>query len=108
MNCCVLATSCPEWVCFGRELVHNSSKTDVALLCRLAKEQFGEYVDYWVTFNEPNIFVILTHCTGSFPPGFRPSLASIALCMAPMGAYSRAMGAITEAHFSAYEILQEG
>lgn len=75
---------------------------------KLAKEQFGEYVDYWVTFNEPNIFVILTHCTGSFPPGFRPSLASIALCMAPMGAYSRAMGAITEAHFSAYEILQEG
>ncbi|XP_024540094.1 beta-glucosidase-like SFR2, chloroplastic isoform X1 [Selaginella moellendorffii] len=74
---------------------------------RFADENFGEYVDYWVTFNEPHIFALLTHCSGTWPPGVRLSLFSSLLCFSPLGDYGKAIRAISSAHIAAYDVLHE-
>eukprot|EP00897_Mesotaenium_endlicherianum_P007442 jgi/Mesen1/6726/ME000344S06013 len=70
---------------------------------KLAKEEFGDLVDQWVTFNEPHIFVILTHCAGAWPPGKSPSFLQSLVCMLPWGAFGRAMDGIARAHIAAYD-----
>jgi hypothetical protein len=82
--------------------------TFVQMCCRFCKEQFGEYVDYWITFNEPHIFVILSHCSGTWPPGNKPSTLASLLCFTPWGHYGQAMNAITHAHIAAFDALNEG
>jgi beta-glucosidase/6-phospho-beta-glucosidase/beta-galactosidase len=76
--------------------------------CRFAEKEFGEYVDYWITFNEPHIFVLLTHCSMTWPPGGTPTLFETLTCVTPFGAYGKAMGAISEAHKGAYDVLHAG
>ena len=65
-------------------------------------------MDHWVTFNEPHIFVILTHCSGTWPPGNKPSIVQSVFCFTPWGEYGQAMDAITKAHIAAYKALHEG
>ncbi|CAI5985212.1 unnamed protein product [Closterium sp. NIES-65] len=74
----------------------------------LAVREFGPLVDYWVTFNEPHLFVILTYCMGVWPPGKAPSLLQSALCMSPVGQYSQAMQHIGEAHIAAFKTIKKG
>ena len=75
---------------------------------RFSKKHFREYVDYWVTFNEPHIFVILSHCSGTWPPGNKPSKLESLYCFTPWGQYGIAMREITEAHKLAYKSLHDG
>ena len=65
-------------------------------------------MDYWVTFNEPHIFAILSHCSGTWPPGDKPSTLGSLLCFTPWGHYGHAMKSITRAHIAAYKALHEG
>ncbi|CAI5457417.1 unnamed protein product [Closterium sp. Yama58-4] len=75
---------------------------------QLAVREFAPLVDYWVTFNEPHLFVILTYCMGVWPPGKAPSLLQSALCMSPVGQYSQAMHHIGEAHIAAFKTIKKG
>ncbi|KAL2644809.1 hypothetical protein R1flu_012396 [Riccia fluitans] len=75
---------------------------------RIAQLHFGEYVDYWITFNEPHIFVMLTYCTETWPPGGQPSVKDSIMCFAPFGTYGQAMAAISDAHKAAYNVLHGG
>lgn len=99
--------SIPKWALkYGGWTEHRTVAyfTDFA---RFAQKEFGEYVDYWITFNEPHIFVILTHCSMTWPPGGQPSLLDSLICFTPFGSYGKAMAAISEAHKAAYESLHE-
>ncbi|MCO5580253.1 hypothetical protein L7F22_034119 [Adiantum nelumboides] len=71
------------------------------------KDSFGHLVDYWVTFNELHIFVISSHCLGTWPPGRKLSALSSFLCYSRIGAFGRAMDAIIETHKLAYKALHE-
>lgn len=72
-----------------------------------SREHFGHLVDYWITFNEPHIFVLLSHCSGTWPPGKKPSTIKSLACFSPFGDFGKAMGAVIEAHISAYKALHE-
>eukprot|EP00475_Leptophrys_vorax_P013649 TRINITY_DN20018_c0_g1_i1.p1 TRINITY_DN20018_c0_g1~~TRINITY_DN20018_c0_g1_i1.p1 ORF type:complete len:645 (-),score=-1.66 TRINITY_DN20018_c0_g1_i1:133-2034(-) len=80
------------------------------LWAELAVTEFAPHVDYWVTFNEPHLFVILTHCMGVWPPGVAPPLLVSALCMSPLpfGAYNVAMRHIAAAHIAAHGAIKKG
>lgn len=78
------------------------------LWTKLAVSEFSPLVDYWVTFNEPHLFVILTNCMGLWPPGQQPPMLASALCMSPVGAYTVAMNRIGEAHIAAFKTIKEG
>lgn len=100
--------SLPKWALAYGGWIDSRTISYFEDFARFSKEQFGEYVDYWVTFNEPHIFVILTHCSGTWPPGNKPSTVESLFCFTPWGHYGRAMDAITKAHIAAYKALHEG
>lgn len=40
--------------------------------CSQMEKEFREYVDMWVTFNEPAVVCLTGHVFGIFPPGVSP------------------------------------
>jgi len=53
-------------------------------------------VDYWITFNEPNVYVLMGFIQGTWPPGYRG-----------LGKSDKALINLIEAHAEAYEILHK-
>jgi beta-glucosidase len=58
--------------------------------------ELGGSVDYWVTLNEPMIYLGHTYITGQFPPGKRKLLR-----------YFRAKRNLVEAHKQSYDIIHK-
>lgn len=100
--------SIPKWALIYGGWTQEKTVGYFTEFTRFAQKHFGEYVDYWITFNEPHIFVLLTHCSGTWPPGGQPSWKESLLCFTPYGHYGKAMAAISEAHKAAYNVLHEG
>jgi beta-glucosidase/6-phospho-beta-glucosidase/beta-galactosidase len=77
--------------------------------------ELSDVVEYWVTFNEPHVFVLLSSCAGMWPPGPKRSASQSAWCLrgalpgvAPMvGGYTRSMGHIEKAHMDFYTWAHE-
>ena len=63
-------------------------------------------VDYWVTFNEPHVFCMLTYCAGAWPGG-QPDMLEVATSALPTGVFQQAMHWITIAHLQAYDYIHE-
>lgn len=63
-------------------------------------------VDYWVTFNEPHVFCMLTYCAGAWPGG-HPDMLEIATSALPTGVFQQAMHWIAIAHSKAYDYIHE-
>ncbi len=52
--------------------------------CQKVERTFGDYVDYWNTFNEPNVYASFGWVTGFFPP-FRKHPVKAAVVVRNMG-----------------------
>lgn len=63
-------------------------------------------VDYWITFNEPHVFVMLTYCAGAWPGG-HPDMLEAATSALPTGVFRQAMDWIAIAHSKAYDYIHE-
>lgn len=100
--------SLPKWASSYGGWTDKRTITYFVEFARFSKEQFGNLVDYWVTFNEPHIFVLLSHCSGVWPPGERLSTVRSLICFSPYGEFGKAMSSIISAHVSAYNVLHEG
>src|SRR5262249_23929601 len=79
-----------------------------AFLCRDAPALFerftrrvisalGDLCQFWITFNEPNVYSTLGYVTGEFPPGERGKI----------GTSMRVMAAQARAHACAYRAIHE-
>jgi beta-glucosidase len=64
--------------------------------CRKVVDEFGEYVSYWNTFNEPNVYASFGWLTGYFPP-FRNHPVKAAIVVRNMG----------KAHDVVYDYIKE-
>lgn len=73
---------------------------------RLVVDQVFELVDYWVTFNEPHVFCMLTYCAGTWPGG-HPDTLEAATSALPTGVFHQAMHWIAVAHSQAYDYIHE-
>lgn len=73
---------------------------------RLVVDRVSELVDYWVTFNEPHVFCMLTYCAGAWPGG-NPDMIETATSALPTGVYNQAMDWISLAHSKAYDYIHE-
>jgi len=74
--------------------------------CRLVADRVSELVDYWVTFNEPHVFCILTYCAGAWPGG-NPDMLEVATSALPTGVYNQALHWMAIAHSKAYDYIHE-
>ncbi|KAF6156611.1 hypothetical protein GIB67_014590 [Kingdonia uniflora] len=71
---------------------------------RLVVDNVSELVDYWITFNEPHVFCILTYCAGAWPGG-NPDMIEVATSALPTGVFKQAMYWISIAHSKAYDYI---
>ncbi|BBN02752.1 galactolipid galactosyltransferase [Marchantia polymorpha subsp. ruderalis] len=71
---------------------------------RLVVDQYADLVDYWITFNEPHVFTMLTYCAGAWPGG-DPNLLETATAVFPKGVFKVVMAAMADAHIQAYDII---
>lgn len=72
--------------------------------CRLVVDSVADMVDFWVTFNEPHVFCMLTYCAGAWPGG-HPDMLEAATSALPMGAFKQAMHWMAIAHAKAYDYI---
>ncbi|GMP57180.1 hypothetical protein CsSME_00021369 [Camellia sinensis var. sinensis] len=71
---------------------------------RLVVDSVSDIVDYWVTFNEPHVFCMLTYCAGTWPGG-NPDMLEVATSALPTGVFNQAMHWIAIAHSKAYDYI---
>jgi beta-glucosidase/6-phospho-beta-glucosidase/beta-galactosidase len=76
------------------------------MICRIAVEKFSSLVDFWITFNEPHVFTMLTYCAGAWPGG-DPNLLETATMALPQGLYNKVMHLMAEAHIKAYDVIHK-
>ncbi|GMN55096.1 hypothetical protein TIFTF001_024212 [Ficus carica] len=73
---------------------------------RLVVDSVSDLVDYWVTFNEPHVFSMLTYSAGAWPGG-HPDMLETATSALPKGAFQQAMHWMAIAHSKAYDCIHE-
>ncbi|OAY27635.1 beta-glucosidase-like SFR2, chloroplastic [Manihot esculenta] len=73
---------------------------------RLVVDSVSELVDYWVTFNEPHVFCMLTYCAGAWPGG-HPDMLEVATSALPTGVFNQAMHWMAVAHAKAYDYIHQ-
>ncbi|CAO2150390.1 unnamed protein product [Urochloa humidicola] len=71
---------------------------------RLVVDRVSDLVDYWVVFNEPHVFVMLTYCAGAWPGG-DPNAIEVATSALPTGVYNQALHWMAIAHAEAYDYI---
>ncbi|XP_031397877.1 beta-glucosidase-like SFR2, chloroplastic isoform X1 [Punica granatum] len=71
---------------------------------RLIVESMSDIVDYWVTFNEPHVFCMLTYAAGAWPGG-HPDMLEAATSALPTGVFTQAMHWMAVAHIKAYDCI---
>lgn len=74
--------------------------------CRLVVNSVSDLVEYWVTFNEPHVFCMLTYCAGAWPGG-HPDMLEVATSALPNGVFQQAMHWMSIAHSKAYDYIHE-
>jgi beta-glucosidase/6-phospho-beta-glucosidase/beta-galactosidase len=73
---------------------------------RLVVDNYGDLVDYWITFNEPHVFAMLTYCAGAWPGGDPDMLEQVTSAM-PRGVFKVVMKAMADAHLDAFDIIHK-
>ncbi|GAB2217857.1 hypothetical protein Droror1_Dr00001069 [Drosera rotundifolia] len=73
---------------------------------RLVVDNLSDLVDYWVTFNEPHVFCMLTYTAGAWPGG-HPDMLEVATSALPTGVFNQAMHWMAVAHSKAYDYIHE-
>ncbi|KAF3676216.1 SKIP5-like protein [Capsicum annuum] len=72
----------------------------------LVVDSVADIVDYWITFNEPHVFCMLTYCAGAWPGG-NPDMLEVATSALPTGVFNQTMNWIAIAHSKAYDYIHE-
>lgn len=73
---------------------------------RLVVDSVADIVDYWVTFNEPHVFCMLTYCAGAWPGG-NPDMLEVATSALPTGVFNQTMNWIAITHAKVYDYIHE-
>ncbi|KAK1390340.1 Beta-glucosidase-like SFR2, chloroplastic [Heracleum sosnowskyi] len=73
---------------------------------KLVVDCVSDMVDYWITFNEPHIFCMLTYCSGSWPGG-KPDMLEVATSYLPTGVFNKTMNNMAVAHSKAYDYIHQ-
>lgn len=80
--------SIPAWSA-DRENGWQNNKT-IEYFLAFAKDvalELNDDVHYWVTFNEPHVFILMVHCVGLWPPGEKPGSLNMMKCLSTEKGY---------------------
>jgi len=95
--------SVPRWAQERGGWLREGMKDDYQEFARRMIDEFAPDVDYWVTFNEANVFAPLAYSNGLWPPGGRRPFSSL-FALGPLrGETVRAMDRMSDAHNELYD-----
>ena len=84
----------PSWIADQGGWVSEKTIEDFADFTTKIAQTIGQYIDFWITINEPNLYAVMTRLGGIFPP-FEHNLPKTVRCYKNMLA----------AHNRAYQII---
>lgn len=64
----------PKWVQDEGGWTNDETKKHFVEFSQKVMKEFESMVDYWITFNEPQIFATMAYTFGFFPPGIKGSV----------------------------------
>ena len=86
----------PQWLTDGNRWETGEAVEDFKQLAAMAAARWGRYVDWWITVNEAEVFVLHGWFRAIFPPG----KFDIGLAM-------QVMANLMKAHASAYHLIKQ-
>jgi galactolipid galactosyltransferase len=95
--------SVPKWAQANGGWLDDGMKDDYLEFARRMIDEFSPDVEYWVTFNEPNVFVPLAYVNGMWPPGGQRDLFSLVGIGPLRGDAVKAMDRMSDAHNELYD-----
>ncbi|HXS99624.1 MAG TPA: family 1 glycosylhydrolase [Elusimicrobiota bacterium] len=95
--------SVPRWAQQRGGWLDDGMKDDYLEFARRMIDEFNPDVEYWVTFNEANVFAPLAYTNGLWPPGGRNSIVSLVALGPFKGETVRAMDRMSDAHDELYD-----
>ncbi len=69
--------------------------------------ELGPLVDYWITFNEPNTFTLLTYIARVWPPIGKENLTGMVEFGPLSGEYPKALQNMTDSHNLIYPVIKK-
>jgi beta-glucosidase len=92
---CLHHFSHPQWFEQTGAFLSRSAPELFERFTRKVVEALGDLCNFWITFNEPNVFATLGYVTGEFPPGRKGEIRTALRVMSSQArAHSRAYAAI--------------
>lgn len=95
--------SVPKWMQNEGGWMKDESKKYFINFAQKMIDEYQSDVDYWITFNEANVFAPLAYTAGMWPPGEKRSFTSMMAIGPFVGETVKAMDRMTEAHNEVYE-----
>jgi len=93
----------PLWVQKNGGWKNDETIKHFVSFSKRAMNEFHHQVDYWITFNEPQIFTTMAYTAGMFPPGEKASFISL-LNFGPFeGGTITALKRMSTAHHEIYD-----
>jgi beta-glucosidase/6-phospho-beta-glucosidase/beta-galactosidase len=95
--------SVPKWAQSNHGWKNSELKHHFKFFAERMIKEFHSDIDYWITFNEANIFVSLAYAVGLWPPGDQDVPWGL-LSFGPLkGSAVKAMDVMAEAHNEVYD-----
>ncbi len=99
--------SLPRWSIRKGGWTNPQTKEAFVAFARDVVQRLGPLVDYWITFNEPNTFTLLTYIAGVWPPGLDQTNFTGMIELGPFdGSYPKSLQNMTDAHNTLYPIIK--
>lgn len=95
--------SVPKWVQASNGWHNKENKKAFIRFSQRMMKEFHQDVDWWITFNEANVFVTTAYTIGIWPPGEKNSPLSLAALGPLRGSSIEAMDMMADAHNEIYE-----
>jgi beta-glucosidase len=86
----------PLWLMHMGGWEHENIVQYFEAYTRKVVEALSDYVDFWCTINEPNVYAVMSYLFGEFPPGKKD-----------LGALYRVMVNLVSGHAAAYHAIHE-
>lgn len=97
--------SLPRWAVTRGGWLDPAMPDHFTAFAASAARELGDQVDSWVTFNEANVYLLMTYVTGAWPPGLPADYTSFIDMPQRRGNYNIAFDAIVKAHKAAYAAI---
>jgi beta-glucosidase/6-phospho-beta-glucosidase/beta-galactosidase len=95
--------SVPKWVQEKGGWHNIETKQDFIIFSKKIISLFHDHVDWWITFNEANVFVTMAYTAGIWPPGEKRSPLSMSALGPFRGDSIKAMDHMSDSHNEIYD-----